>query len=195
MRRVYGIRHPATLDTFHLLAQLYTSVGNRYQKAAGAGDKAAPTLAQQYFRKAMLVHEDLLRNLVYEGTAEDDDEDDFDSTEAILSRYGGSENGSTVAGDMDQSGELAGSQSLDKGSFVKDHLRLMKLAHQRYGGWPKSYGEYERLNADLFRRFGGDLKGVEGVEKWNTKAFGSGKAESSEGAFEGCKAWEFASAA
>ena len=60
---------------------------------------------------------------------------------------------------------------------VRRHLRLLKLAVQRLGYWPKEYAEYERLNADVFREYGADLQGVEGVEKWDLKSFGNGKAE------------------
>ena len=68
------------------------------------------------------------------------------------------------------------------------HLRLLKFAYQRYGDWPKSYATYEKLNADVFRYF--ELKGIEGVEKWNAKAFGRGKAESGEGTFAAISDWD-----
>ncbi|KAG9386877.1 hypothetical protein A1F94_003627, partial [Pyrenophora tritici-repentis] len=85
------------------------------------------------------------------------------------------------------------SSTLDKSATALKHLHLLKLAYQRYGGWPKSYDEYEHLNAQLFRVFGGESKwkGVEGTEKWDAKGFGSGKAESQEGGFRGVQDWSF----
>ena len=69
------------------------------------------------------------------------------------------------------------------------------MAYQRYGGWPKSYNEYEHLNAQLFRLFGAEAKwkGVEGTEKWDAKTFGAGKAESQEGGFRGIADWSLGS--
>lgn len=46
----------------------------------------------------------------------------------------------------------------------------------RLGDWPKDFSDYERLSAALFLEFRDELQGVEGVEKWNLKSFGSGKA-------------------
>lgn len=82
---------------------------------------------------------------------------------------------------------------VDKGKLVKEHLRLMKLAYQRLGSWPKQYSAYERLNADAFKAYGAQLSGVEGVEKWQVKGFGAGKAESNDGAFVGVSEWEILS--
>lgn len=74
--------------------------------------------------------------------------------------------------------------------LVKEHLHLLKLAYQRLGQWPKQYAVYEKLNADLFKVFPSELKGSEGVEKWQAKGFGSGKAESNDGVFRGNSSWE-----
>jgi hypothetical protein len=49
---------------------------------------------------------------------------------------------------------------------------------------------YEQLNADVFAQYGSALKGAEGVEKWNAKNFGNGKAESNEGAFKAPAQWD-----
>jgi tetratricopeptide (TPR) repeat protein len=190
MRRVHGSRHPAALETYDLLAQLYTSVGQQYQKSA-ATDKSAASISQQYFRKALNVYEDQLKMMVYEGTPEDDDDDELDSTAALLSQYGGSETGSmnNGIGGAAQSGLHGdfggkGEESIDKGTFVRNHMHLLKLAYQRLGGWPsRSSREVEKLNAAAYGRFGENLKGVEGVEKWSAKGFGSGKAESNDGTF------------
>ncbi|KAF2843601.1 NACHT domain-containing protein [Patellaria atrata CBS 101060] len=187
MRRVHGIRHPATLEIYDLLCQLYTSVGLQYQEKAGA-DKAAQALPREYFKKALSVREELLKMIVYEGTTEEEDDDELESTAAILTEHGVSVNGSTHNG----LGNSVDTLDFDKGPYVQRNMKLLKLAYQRLGAWPRQYGEYEKLNADLFSRFGEDLKGVEGVEKWQAKGFGAGKAESSEGAFAGCEDWRFA---
>jgi len=196
MRRAHGPRAPVTIETYELLAQLYTSTGQTYQAQAAKGEKTAG-MATDYFKKAILVHEDILRVLVSNqdhaspSHADDDDDDDMDTTARLLAREGvnvkaaPNSPGSTTA--------ALDSSTLDKSATALKHLHLLKLAYQRYGGWPKSYDEYEHLNAQLFRVFGTESKwkGVEGTEKWNAKGFGSGKAESQEGGFKGVQDWSF----
>ncbi|RMY02353.1 hypothetical protein D0868_08011 [Hortaea werneckii] len=182
LRRVHGARHPVTLETYALLAQLYTSAAQQYQKSAEK-DKSSASIATDYFKKAIFVHEDVLRWLVggsSEGAEEDDDDEDTAAT--ILK-----ENGVSIDEDNDGQADEAG---VDRATLVKDHLGLLKLAYQRLGNWPKNYAVYERLNADVFKVFGGQLQGVEGVEKWQSKGFGAGKAESQSGLFEGVSDWE-----
>ena len=141
-------------------------------------------MANEYFKKALFVHEDILRLLVNDSIGADDEDD---SRSAILAEDGISVNGEQE--ELEPLGEDG--KPVDKGKLALTHLRLLKYAYQRFGGWPKAYSEYERLNADVFRTFGSELKGVEGVEKWQTKGFGGGKAESIEGSFTGLKNWEF----
>ncbi|KAI7689845.1 hypothetical protein KC322_g11618, partial [Hortaea werneckii] len=182
LRRVHGARHPVTLETYGLLAQLYTSAAQQYQKGAEK-DKSSASIATDYFKKAIFVHEDVLRWLVggsSEGAEEDDDDEDTAAT--ILK-----ENGVSIDEDNDGQADEAG---VDRVTLAKDHLGLLKLAYQRLGNWPKNYGVYERLNADVFKVFGSQLQGVEGVEKWQSKGFGAGKAESQSGLFEGVSDWE-----
>ncbi|KAL5041355.1 hypothetical protein BDW71DRAFT_217918 [Aspergillus fruticulosus] len=66
------------------------------------------------------------------------------------------------------------------GQCIRQHLHLLKLAVERLGNWPKDYSEYERLNSDLFRMFRDELQGIKGVDKWNLKQFGAGRAEASD---------------
>lgn len=80
--------------------------------------------------------------------------------------------------------DTANGPSVSDGENVRQHLLLLKLAFQHLGDWPKDYSEYEKLNADLFLRFGNELKGFEGVEKWDSKDFGRGKASSHEDMLE-----------
>ena len=185
LRRVHGTRHPATLDAYGLLAQLYTSTGQLYQ-ANAEKEKNAASIASDCFKKAILVHEDVLRWLMggqRETTDVDNDEDDDEDTAAtILKEHG-------IFVDEDNDGR-ADEDDVDKGKLAKLHFRLLKLAFQRFGSWPKQYVVYERLNADVYKVFGPQLGGMEGVEKWQAKGFGAGKAESSEGAFEDPTDWE-----
>lgn len=187
MRRVYGARHPVTLETCDLLAQLYTSTGQQCQSQA-AHDKSAALLAGEYFKKAIFVYEDVLRWLVAgrdgDGSADADDEDE-DTAAAILMEHG-------VTIDEDGDG-VQDEDQVDRAALAKQHLRLLKFAFQRLGAWPKQYNAYEKLNADVFATFGAQLQGVEGVEKWSPNGFGKGKAESTEGAFGGVKDWQIAS--
>lgn len=118
--------------------------------------------AAGHYQKAISVHEDVLRLQIDSGDAE------YEETESI-------------------SGLLGAPQPAQ----VKKHMRLLKAAFQRNGGWPKDDQHYERLNAAVFREFQSDLQGFEGVEKWNAKGFGGGKAESDEGAFKRPTKWEF----
>lgn len=179
LRRAHGISHPATLEAFQILAQLYTSTGQFYQKNA-ASDKSAGTLSADYFKKAILVEEDILRWFVAEGSGNQDDEDD--TAAAILAEHGVKVSGPEDAEDSEN--------TVDRSAEVKTHLKLLKLAFQRYGQWPKNYAVYEQLNADVFAQYGEALKGLEGVEKWSAKGFGAGKAESNEGAFTAPAQWD-----
>ncbi|EEA24133.1 ankyrin repeat domain protein, putative [Talaromyces marneffei ATCC 18224] len=60
---------------------------------------------------------------------------------------------------------------------VPTHFYLLKLAVERLGWWPRGYSIYKRLNANLFQNFIDYLIDFEGVERWNLKKFGSGRAE------------------
>ncbi|CAN9103516.1 unnamed protein product [Alternaria alternata] len=192
MRRAHGPRAPVTIETYELLAQLYTSTGNKYQAQAAKGEKTAG-LAADYFKKAIGIHEDILRVLVNDpaNSANEDEDDDDDTTAELLAREGVNVNNAPSS----PPSAAVDSNTLDKSATALKHLHLLKLAYQRYGGWPKSYDEYEHLNAQLFRVFGseGKWKGVEGTEKWDAKAFGAGKAESQEGGFKGIADWSLGS--
>jgi len=162
-RRVNGARHSSTLEMSTLLTQLYTGIAQRYQS-----EKGGQHMANKYYKKSASVHENLLRVLVDPHFA------DFEGgLESSLSMDGS-------AYDLDLADSSNGHSSVSDGEHVRRHLNLLKLSVQRLGDWPKDFAEYERLNADLFAEFGEDLQGVEGVEKWNLKSFGSGKAASNE---------------
>ncbi|OJJ46551.1 hypothetical protein ASPZODRAFT_16305 [Penicilliopsis zonata CBS 506.65] len=167
-RRVHGARHPNTLDMSVLLSQLYSSAAQRY-----LAQKGGQEMAHRYFRKAAAVHENILRVFSDPMYAEleggGDSMHGMDESIYSVEMGGIPANGAAVA---------SGVVVLTDGEYVRRHLYLLKLAVERLGDWPKEYGEYERLNKDVFREFNKELAGVEGVEKWNLKEFGSGKAES-----------------
>ncbi|RHZ60786.1 NACHT domain protein [Aspergillus thermomutatus] len=171
-RRVHGACHPATLDTSVLLSQLYIGVGQRYQS-----HKNGQGMANRYYKKSATLHENLLRIF---------------SDPSFAEMECGLENSMSLDGstyDLDLGEPVNG--HVPDGEHVRRHLYLLKLAVERLGDWPKEYSEYERLNADLFREFASDLKGVEGVEKWDPKAFGAGKAEGNADMLETeFKGWE-----
>lgn len=163
LRRVYGSSHLATLEMNIFLSQLYVSTGLALQSTKGAGD-----LAPRYYKRAIGVHENVLRSLTLDplGLNEDDDV--------------------TVLSSDPEPLELSGVVSKDasQGTYARRHLVLLKLALERFGDFPKGYAEYEQLNADVFHTFSEDLRNVDGVEKWNIKKYGNGKAESDEGALD-----------
>jgi hypothetical protein len=193
-RRVHGLYHPATLEMAVLLSQLYSSVAQRYDQQAAAassnakGQKAGPArageVATRYYRKSATVHEDILRGLSDPGYASMDGSSLFDIIDdGSMRKNSISSTGSnsphpplqiTCGYMVPTSGE---GEQKSHGQIVRQHLWLLKLALERVGGWPKGYGEYERLNADLFAQYLGDLQGFGGVEKWDLAAFGQGKAE------------------
>lgn len=160
-RRVHGVRHNDTLGTSILLSQLYTGVAQRYQ-----AQKDGQDMANRYYRKSAAVHENIIR--VFSDPTYAEFEGGLDasiSTDSSAYELG-----------LDE----AVNGTVKDGEHVRQHLHLLKLAVQRIGDWPKNYSEYERLSSDVFREFGSELKGIEGVEKWNLKAFGSGRAQSNE---------------
>jgi hypothetical protein len=192
MRRTHGPRAAVTIETYELLAQLYTSTAQSYQ--AKVSSEKTGALAQEYFKKAIGVHEDMLRLMVHEhGSSYDDsDDDELDTTAALLAKEGVSVNGSVV--DDKGSDSTLAQTSVDKSAVALRHLHLLKLAYQRLGAWPKPYEVYHTLNAQVFATFGAEpqWKGVQGTEKWSAKEFGAGKAESNDGAFEnGALEWDF----
>jgi len=174
-RRVHGPRHPSTLEMSILLSQLYTSVAQRYQS-----QKSGHEIAHRYYKKAAAVHENILRVFTDPSFAE------LEGGDMSMSM-----DGSTY------SLELANvaTSNWTEGQHVRQHLDLLKLAIERLGDWPKEYSEFERLNADIFREFKEDLNGVEGVEKWAPKKFGSGKAERNDDLLDtNIKSWDIVEA-
>ncbi|KFA51835.1 hypothetical protein S40293_04090 [Stachybotrys chartarum IBT 40293] len=160
-RRVHGTRHASTLDMSILLTQLYTSVAQTYQSQKSGQDMAA-----RYYKKSAAIHENILRALTDSAYAEMEDGVDMSYSSS------GSHNG-------DMEAIAPSPQSLmSEGVRVRQHLQYLKLSLQRLGGWPKDMNEYLRLSKDAFEKFSEELKGLDGMEKWDFKTYGSGKAES-----------------
>lgn len=165
-----------------------------YQQTAAKGDKAAGLVAQDYFKKAMGIHEVVLRSMVNAQSGEagdgEDSDDEFDTAAALLAREG-----VNPKRPIKKTSAALDASQIDKSVVARKHLYLLKFAYQRLGSWPKPYAEYERLNAQIFRLFSSEAswKGVEGTEKWDAMGFGAGKAESQEGSFGGIKDWAFGS--
>lgn len=174
-RRVHGARHPSTLEMSIFLSQLYTSVAQRYQS-----QKSGHEIAHRYYKKAAAIHENILRVFSDPSFAE------LEGGDMSMSM-----DGSTYSFELPN----VATSNWTEGQHVRQHLDLLKLAVERLGDWPKDYGEYERLNADIFREFKEDLSGVEGVEKWAPKKFGSGKAERNDDMLNtNIKSWEIVEA-
>jgi hypothetical protein len=157
-------------------------------------------LAEEYFRKALGVHGDVLKLLVGQGAhggAEDEDSDDEDAAAALLAKEGvrvhsHSHSTSNIDGN---SSAIDVEEDVDRSVLARKHLHLLKLAYQRLGHWPKDDpSEFERLVAKVLQTFAGQGLKEEGVEKWDASKFGAGKAESEEGGFGGVDDWSFASA-
>lgn len=170
-RRVHGARHPSTLEMSTLLSQLYTSIAQRYQSL-----KDGQAMANRYYKKSAAMHESILRAF-------------SDPAYAEVEALDGSMSLDGSAYDLDMSEAANG--ALPEGEQVRNHLHLLKLSLERLGDWAKDYSEYERLNADVFREFPDEMKGIEGVEKWNLKNFGAGKAEAKDDLLDlEFKTWE-----
>jgi hypothetical protein len=201
-RRVHGPLHPATLDMSLLLGQLYTGLAQRYQKGQAqqpaqnhygrkGGARVGPTeMANRYYKKAAALHENILRAFT-------------DPVYASMDACGplmhdvpsspGAEEGNVlyppgsplrpVATHPEQQQHQHQVQAAAAAPLVARHLRLLKLAVQRLGAWPREQSEYQRLSADVMREFGAELQHlglVGGVETWEIGGFGKGRAEGDE---------------
>ncbi|KAJ5206562.1 hypothetical protein N7491_002823 [Penicillium cf. griseofulvum] len=160
-RRVWGTRHPSTLDMKLLLSQLYSSIGGRYQSQRHGRERA-----KKYYKKAADLHENILRDFAdpcHDGLDKDDDFIYLDesSTSADL--------GLTEKG-----------TSSPASGYILQHVRLLKLSIQRLGEWPNSPAEYGRLIAAVSESVPDGLAYIEEVKKWNIENFGDGKAEATD---------------
>ncbi|KAI8626992.1 hypothetical protein F5Y19DRAFT_443931 [Xylariaceae sp. FL1651] len=181
------------------------------ENASAGDKKRDSALAKSYFKKAVTVNEDLLKLLVEtDADDSDDDDDDFSvvsshhgSVRSRRSAYGlgrrstsnltalasqplgGDKNGNGL-GDLDAGASVAGHRHHEAPREVlvevaRKHLRLAKLAVQRYGGLDRLMTRrFDILTAKIWREFGAELKLKEEQvlsSKWKVQGFGNGKAE------------------
>lgn len=179
VRRVHGLRHHYTASFQDLLASMYITLGLRYIGEASskenANKKHAQEMAQVYFKKAIQVHEDVLKQIVNDEDADNSDYDDDESSfNDIMSNHRGGVNGDAFHPDY-----VSKHQELDS---VRKHIRGLHLAVQRYGGFVKSGSNYDTLTTRVWEQYGkepGFNMSQDQVlsKKWKIDAYGSGKAE------------------
>lgn len=211
VRRVHGARgQQRTLSIMTLLASLYTSTAQHFQGHASAetnGHKQrAIDMARLYFKKAIGVHEDVLKLLV--DTDMDDGSDDEESVSSSMhstvrrsdAHHRSPPPSRRVSGHRlleqhhhHQTPALTREQQI---TAVKTHLRLLKIALQRLGAWVKPAHEYEQLTAKAWSEFGSELSAAGMKEDqayskgWKLEGFGNGKSEGgNEGAFVQPESW------
>jgi len=168
---VYGVRHEQARKLSILLGSMYVSNGLYHIK----NDEA---IAKTFFRKAIMLHHDALKTLVDVDGAENSDDEDLESnigsvnTAATTGKDGIICSLPTSVAAVERAAEIAA---------IKMHVRLLKLAYQRHGGWPKQAVDYERLTSKVWAEFGSELGFKEEQvvsSKWTPNGFGGGKAES-----------------
>lgn len=152
---VHGAWHPITVEMTVLLSQMYASYAQSHQS-----QKDSLEMARRYYKKAAGLHESALRAFVDPSSA-----DLFDA--------------STETGEWSPSPRSAVTLE-NPAKYVRQHFHLLKLAVERLGDWPREFSEYQRLSSEVFNTYGDALKGMDGVDKWNLKRYGSGRAEASD---------------
>lgn len=145
------------------------------------------SMAKFYFRKVIDLHMTDLKTLVGDEDTGDSDDDDVDSEIASIGSP-------SVKGVGQKMMPPASVSAIDRNAEVKsarDHVRLLKLAVQRAGGFAK-VNEANALTVKVWAEFGVDLKMPEAEvlsTKWTLNGFGSGKAESNEDDWSLPKSW------
>lgn len=151
---VHGAWHPITVEMTVLLSQMYASFAQSHQSL-----KDGREMARRYYKKAAGLHESALRAFV---------DPSSDLSDA------GTETG-------ERSPSPRETVTLENpAKYVRQHFHLLKLAVERLGDWPRDFSEYQRLSSEVFNAYGDALKGMDGVDKWNLKRYGSGRAEASD---------------
>lgn len=177
VRRVQGSRSPGALEFYDLLSRLYTSAAVQLQHK---DDKAAKDQARSHFKKAMTLHEDVLKLFV---DASDDSDEDDDASDFASDM--GSAPGSPAASKVFGCGQSYLDEKQQR-EAVASRLRLLKLAYQRLGGWNKNAFEFEGLTNTVWSVYGESLKVQKKdvlAREWSMQGFGNGKAESRDDEF------------
>lgn len=212
VRRVHGARgQQRALSIMTLLASLYTSTAQHYQAHASAetnGHKQrAVDMSRLYFKKAVGVHEDVLKLLL------DADMDDGSDDESVSSSMHSTVRRSDahLLRSPPLSRRVSGHRVLEQHQThhhqtlsltreqqivaVKTHLHLLKIALQRLGTWAKPANEYEQLTSKAWTEFGSELSAAGMKDQarskgWKLEGFGNGKSEGGdEGAFVRPESW------
>jgi tetratricopeptide (TPR) repeat protein len=194
------------LASMYTSAGYHFTVKSSAEKASEGDKKRDAAQARSYFKKAVTVNEDILKVLVEidADNSDDDDDDTFSVTSGShhgsvknrssgfglgrsISKLGlrqtatGSRNGSSLT-----ETEITGSRQHEAPREVlvevaRKHLRLAKLAVQRYGGWDRLTGRrFENVTTKIWKEFGPELKLKDDQvlsSKWKVTGFGNGKAE------------------
>ncbi|KAI1428078.1 hypothetical protein F5Y12DRAFT_711393 [Xylaria sp. FL1777] len=208
LRRTHGPRHKQTLAMYEILASIYTSTGHYYSEKSTAENanailkKRDAALARTYFKKAITANEELLKLLIDTDAddSEDEDDDQFsvasgsvrvrNSVYGLNRRIPSRPSVPSLLPAKDTSG-LAESEvghrhheSAPREVLVQvagKHLRLAKLAVQRYGGWEKLVERrFDSLTSRIWKEFGTELKVKDELvlsTKWQVTGYGLGKAE------------------
>ncbi|KAI1307781.1 hypothetical protein F5Y03DRAFT_383680 [Xylaria venustula] len=201
--------HRQTLAMYEILASIYTSTGHYYSEKSNVENanavlkKRDAALARTYFKKAITANEDLLKLVVEADVddSEDDDDDQFsvasgsvrvrNSVYGSLNRKISSKPSNLSLLQAKESSGLAESEAGHRQHEVAPrevlvqvagkHLKLARLAVQRYGGWDKlAERRFASLTSRIWKDFGSDLKLPEEAvlsPKWKVVGFGLGKAE------------------
>jgi hypothetical protein len=190
IKRVHGSRNPRLYSYWNLLAELYTGYANHLLAEAAKQEPASKKLSEQnalfHLRKAADIHFTALKQLVDADAADASDDDDdyetitsFDLKLSPASTNGVDTNGTKLNGDHKHVRAFQNRE--EELEIVRRHLRLLKLALQRAGGFSKPLKEYESLTQKVATHYGEDLK-VKDVDwsaaKWKVDGLPLGQAES-----------------
>lgn len=199
VRRVHGVRHYRAISFNALLASMYTSLALKYSEEAihenNKNKSHARDMARVYFKKAIQVHEEVLKQIVNTDDADDSDcdDDESDYTDVMSAHRGlaGTRNGNAPVG----CGLVWPSREQELHS-IKLHIRRLQLALQRYGGFVKPSSTYEKLTGRVWETYHKDPSFNMGKDQvlantWKIEGYGSGRAEGdvSEDEFRVPKVW------
>lgn len=205
IKRVHGLKNPRLYSNWDLLAQLYTGYANHLLSEAAKQDPATKKVSEQNallnLRKAADIHLTALKQLVESGASDaSDDDDDYGSSISFnlrgspVTANGSGMNGANGNGDHHK--HVRAFQTREEElEVVRHHVRLLKLALQRAGGYSKPAKEYETVTQRIASHYGEDLK-LKDLEwsaaKWKVDGLPIGQAESQkqDGVFRVPARWE-----
>jgi hypothetical protein len=210
IKRVHGVKNPRLYSYLNLLAELYTGYANHLLSEAGKQEPATKKVSEHtallHFRKAVDVHLTALKQLADADTADSDNDDDYQSISSFKltslpvanghSHSNGHSHGTNGVKLNGGHKHIRSFQNREEElEIVRRHLRLLKLALQRAGGFHKPAREYEALTQRISAHYGEDLK-MKDLE-WNAarwkvdgQPLGQAEAQKQDGAFRVPARWE-----